>query len=454
MAIERYQYYRPRRASLRSAAHEQPKASKVAWRRVVVFVTFGVAMCGVAWFGWKGVAGFFAGRKVHEEVRADASALGGNANVGVQDDNNADAVAKHANERITSYTIAEGDIPADVFAREGRLDANEIAALIDAGKDVFDLTKLKIGQSMRFCADVATGETVRVEYDCDTESTIVAERTEQGFFVRKDAIAYDVTERSVSGTIDHFFYADGQEAGLTEPTILTVGDVFSFSFDFMTDIRVGDTFVVVYEERRRDGVRGPDGVVRAARFVNDGTTHEAYYFENDGVGAYYDGDGHKLERQFLQAPLSYRRITSGFTGARLHPITKRVSAHYQIDYAAPTGTPVVATADGTVSSAGWEGGWGNMVRLAHDNGYTTHYGHLSAIAKNVRSGAHVSRGEVIGFVGSTGWSTGPHLDYGMKKNGTPVNPMKLEQPKGALLEGEMREAFLRQKEHHAQILGS
>ncbi len=448
MAIERYQYYRPRRTPLRDATHDQLSASTVAWWRAVSFVAFGVVVCAAVWFGWKNVAGFVEQRQTHEEVRGDDGATAqtdGNVN--------ADTASDRVNERITSYTIAEGDIPADVFAREGRFDANEIAALIDAGKDVFDLTKLKIGQPMRFCTDTRTGETVRVEYDCDTESTIVAERRESGFAVRKDAIAYDVVERSVSGTIDNFFYVDAINAGLTEPTILTVGDMFSFSFDFMTDIRVGDTFAVVYEERLRDGTRGPDGVVRAARFVNDGTSHEAYYFEYDGAGAYYDGDGHKLERQFLQAPLSYRRITSGFTGARRHPITKRVSAHYQIDYAAPTGTPVVATAEGTVSSAGWEGGWGNMIRLTHANGYTTHYGHLSAIAKNIRSGAHVSRGDVIGFVGSTGWSTGPHLDYGMKKNGTPVNPMKLEQPKGDPLDSAAREAFLRHKEMYMHQLG-
>lgn len=432
--------------------HRQPSPSSAPrrhfpWR----IVGMGIAVCCVLGMGWLLAMRIRAHNAVHNPPQEQTN------DVAVHnDDDTHEEVATPdtaAAEHVTTYTIAEGDIPADVFAREGRLDANEIASLLAASDDVFDLTKLKIGQPMRFCTDAATGETVRVEYDCDTESTVVAERTDDGFTVHKDAIAYMVTEEAVSGTIDDFFYVDAMDAGLTEPTILTVGDVFSFSFDFMTDIRVGDTFAVVYEKRMRDGARGPDGNVMAARFVNDGTMHEAYYFAQDGVGAYYDGDGHKLERQFLQAPLSYRRITSGFTGARLHPITKKVSAHYQIDYAAPTGTPVVATASGTVTSAGWEGGWGNMVRLTHDNGYTTHYGHLSGIAKGVARGAQVARGDVIGFVGSTGWSTGPHLDYGMKKNGTPVNPMRLEQPKGAPLEGTAREEFFRHKETYVNKLG-
>jgi murein DD-endopeptidase MepM/ murein hydrolase activator NlpD len=127
-------------------------------------------------------------------------------------------------------------------------------------------------------------------------------------------------------------------------------------------------------------------------------------------------------------------------------------AHYQIDYAAASGTPVVSTARGTVVSAGWEGGWGRIVRLRHDNGYTTHYGHLSAFAKGMRSGASVSQGQIVGYVGSTGWSTGPHLDYGMRNTGSPVNPLKLDLPKGAPLSADKMEAFGSIKNQYAEIL--
>jgi murein DD-endopeptidase MepM/ murein hydrolase activator NlpD len=202
----------------------------------------------------------------------------------------------------------------------------------------------------------------------------------------------------------------------------------------------------VYEKRTLDGQAASDGKILAAKFINAGQEYRAYYFEVNGEGSHYDGEGHELVRQFLRAPLSYRYISSGFTGARYHPITKTVTAHYQIDYAAPSGTPVVATARGTLASAGWEGGWGNIIRLKHDNGYTTHYGHLSAFAKNLRTIGSVSQGQVIGYVGSTGWSTGPHLDYGLKLNGAPINPLSLKLPKGNPLVENDKDIFQKTKE--------
>ena len=162
---------------------------------------------------------------------------------------------------------------------------------------------------------------------------------------------------------------------------MVIADIFSLDVDFNTDIQAGDFLSVVYEKRALDGEPAPDGKILATRFVNAGQEYFGYYFENDGEGSHYDGEGRELLRQFLRAPLNYRQITSGYTGARLHPITKTVTAHYQIDYAAPVGTPVVATARGTVASAGWSGGWGNIVRLTHDNGYATHYGHLSSFGQ-------------------------------------------------------------------------
>ena len=350
------------------------------------------------------------------------------------------------------HIITEGDIPADVFSREGGFDANDTEALLEAAKDVFDFTHVKIGQPLRFYFD-GDARAVRMEYDRNTESIIIVERNGDEFTVREEKIAYDVSQETARGTIDNFFYADALEAGLSESTVLEVGDIFSFSIDFTTEIREGDEFDFVYEKRKRDGEDAPDGRILAAKFVNDGTAHYAYYFDSgDGNGGYYDGEGHVLERQFLKAPLSYRQITSGFTGARMHPITRKVSAHYQIDYAAPTGTPVVASARGTVNSAGYAGGWGNMIRMTHDNGYTTHYGHLSAFAKGIASGVQVAQGQVIGYVGSTGWSTGPHLDYGMKLDGTPINPLTLVQPKGAKLTEDQMKTFDENKQKYASIL--
>lgn len=362
-------------------------------------------------------------------------------------------------EEFELCTIGEGDIPAEVFSEYGKFDANDTAAMLEAADEVYDFTNLKIGQDLRFYFP-AKGESdfggddkaIRMEYDCNTEKKIIVERNGDEFDVREEKIEYEVTQETVRGKIENFFYVDAMDAGLSEATVLEVGDIFAFNIDFTTEIRVGDEFVFVYEKRKRDGEEAPDGRILAAKFVNDGKTHYAYYYDNNGDGGYYDGDGHVLERQFLKAPLSYRRITSGFTGARLHPITRRVTAHYQIDYAAPTGTPVVASARGTVTSAGYAGGWGNIVRLKHDNGYTTHYAHLSQFAKGVRSGTKVSQGQVVGYVGSTGWSTGPHLDYGMKLDGKPINPLTFIQPKGAPLDEDAMKVFKEEQKKYADIL--
>lgn len=371
-----------------------------------------------------------------------------------QDENSAVVETQEKNEEIVYYEISEGDIPAEVFSAYGKFDANDTGALLSSAQDIYDFTSIKIGKKLRFYFDKNSQEkkATRIEYDRDTEEMIVIERHGNNFDVHVKDIPYEYLEKLVKGKIDNFFYIDAMNAGLSEATVLEVGDLFSFGIDFTTEVRQGDEFSIFYEKRTRDGEDGPDGKILAAKFVNEGKAHYAYYFDNEGEGGYYDQDGYVLERQFLRAPLSYRRITSGFTGARYHPITRTVSAHYQIDYAAPIGTPVVATARGTVVSAGWEGGWGRIIRMRHDNGYTTHYGHLNGFASGVSSGVSVSQGQTIGYVGSTGWSTGPHLDYGMKLNGTPVNPLKLELPKGDPLGDEQMKKFEEVKNKYIDIL--
>jgi murein DD-endopeptidase MepM/ murein hydrolase activator NlpD len=355
--------------------------------------------------------------------------------------------------KIISHVIAEGDVPADIFAEYGKLDTNEIANLLVASEDVFDLTNLKVDKTIDFVFDEEE-KLDKIAYYPTSERMVVAEVDGENFVVKKENIPYSIEEKTASVKIDEYLYKDALDAGLTENSILEIADIFSFDVDFTTEIREGDELKVVYQKRTLDGEDAPDGKVLAAKFINDGNSYFSYYFENgdEESGGHYDADGKELVRQFLRAPLSYRQITSGYTGARLHPITKTVSAHYQIDYAAPTGTPVVTTARGTVTSAGWENGWGNMVRIRHDNGYTTHYGHLSAYGKDIKTGVSVSQGQIVGYVGSTGWSTGPHLDYGMKLNGSPVDPMSLQLPKGEPLGGDMLEKFQREKEKYENAL--
>lgn len=343
-------------------------------------------------------------------------------------------------EELVKHLVTEGDLPADVFSQYGKLNANDMEKLLSSTKDIYDFSKIKIGRELRFYF-IEEAKAKRIEYDLDTERKVVVERLGEDFEAREEKISYEVTEEVVKIKIDEFLYKDALDVGFQEASILEIADVFSFDVDFTTEIQTGDELIVVYEKRTLNGESAPDGKILAAKMINVGQEYFAYYFESQGEGSYYNLEGKELRRQFLRAPLSYRQITSGYTGARLHPITKKVSAHYQIDYAAPVGTPVVATAKGMVVSASWEGGWGNMVRLKHDNGYTTHYGHLSAYGKGIKSGVLVSQGQVIGYVGSTGWSTGPHLDYGMKLDGSPINPLSLKLPKGEPLKDQEKESF-------------
>lgn len=354
-------------------------------------------------------------------------------------------------EKILSYVINEGDIPAEVFFEYGKLGANAVENLLSSAEDVYDFTNLKIGQKIDFIF-TENDELNRIEYYQNSENFILAKLEEENFKVSQEKIPYDIKTEKLHIEIDEFLYKDALDAGLTDASILEVADIFSFDIDFTTELRKGDELAIYYEKRTLNGEPAPDGKVLAAKFINAGQEYFGYYYNSEGEGGHYDSEGKELLRQFLRAPLSYRSITSGYTGARLHPITKTVTAHYQIDYAAPIGTPVVATARGTVTSAGYDGGWGNIIRLRHDNGYSTHYGHLSAYAKTIRAGASVSQGQVIGYVGSTGWSTGPHLDYGMRLNGAPINPLSLKLPKGTPLEGAELEKFQKVKEEYDRYL--
>lgn len=338
------------------------------------------------------------------------------------------------------YVVQEGDIPADVFSKEAGYDANDMARLLPETEEIYDLTKLVIGREIRFC--FYDGEKASYfEYDRNIDDMIVVTREGEDFHAEQKPIDYEVEQVFAEGTIKTFLYADALEKGISEATIVTMADVFSFDVDFTTEIREGDEFKLIYEKRKRFGQEASDGAILGAKFVNEGKTYWAFYFEDGENSGYFDENGKRLQRQFLKAPLSYKYISSGYSGARYHPVTKTVSAHYQIDYAATVGTPVVATARGKVILAGWNGGWGNQVKIQHANGYLTQYAHLSKFGSGVKVGAQVAQGQIIGYVGSTGWSTGPHLDFGMRLNGNPVNPLTLQQPKGDPVSDENRAKF-------------
>jgi murein DD-endopeptidase MepM/ murein hydrolase activator NlpD len=230
------------------------------------------------------------------------------------------------------------------------------------------------------------------------------------------------------GEIRSSLFAAADEVGLPDSVTMQVADVFSGDIDFHRDLRRGDRFTVVYEVVHHQGRPLRSGRVLAAEFVNNRKALRAVWFvDEDGKGGYYAPDGSNLRKAFLRSPLEFSRVTSGFA-MRFHPLLREWRAHNGVDYGAPTGTRVRATADGVVDFAGRQGGYGNLVVLRHYGGITTAYAHLSGFASGVQRGARVAQGDVVGFVGATGWATGPHLHYEFRVNNTHRNPLTVAMP--------------------------
>jgi len=224
---------------------------------------------------------------------------------------------------------------------------------------------------------------------------------------------------------------------------LQLAEVFAGDIDFYKDLQRGDRFAVVYEMRYIEGEPAGAGRIVAAEFENRGKTHRAFLFRDvDGSEGYYSADGAGMRRPFLRSPMEFSRVTSGFSNARFHPILQTWRAHRGVDYAAPMGTPVRATGNGAVAFAGLQGGYGNVIVLQHAGAFSTLYAHLSRFAPRIRAGARVSQGEIVGYVGHTGWATGPHLHYEFRVAGVQRDPMTLAAlPGGEPLPAARRTAF-------------
>ena len=263
----------------------------------------------------------------------------------------------------------------------------------------------------------------------------VSETGEYGVTVRD--VELKEASGKLAGTIKSSLWESMSAAGVPAAAILDYADIFSWSVDFLTEVRDGDKWALHWDYQTDPAGRVVSQRVMAAFYdgPETGRKNAAYY-----SGAYYDEKGESLRSMFLRAPLHYRRISSYFTNRRFHPVLKYFRPHQGIDYAAPSGTPVSAVADGTVDFAAWKGGNGRLIVLRHGSGYESTYGHLSRFAKGVRSGRRVSQGDVIGYVGSTGLSSGPHLDFRVKLNGKPLNFLKIKYRSSGGVSGRAKEA--------------
>jgi murein DD-endopeptidase MepM/ murein hydrolase activator NlpD len=247
----------------------------------------------------------------------------------------------------------------------------------------------------------------------------------------------------VSGTIENSLWESMSASEIKPNIILAYADMFAWQIDFLTDCREGDKYKLIYEVKtleKKDTVLSSD--IIAGQYITATSTNTAIQFVNSkGDEGYFDESGKSVKSAFLKAPLQFKRISSYFTKKRYHPILKYYRAHEGIDYAAPIGTPVSAVGDGVVKKSQYSGGYGNLVIIKHSNGYETYYGHLSKYGKGIKKGVRVKQGQVIGYVGSTGLSTGPHLDFRIKKNGTFFNYLTMKMPPTYTLTGKDKENF-------------
>ena len=325
-------------------------------------------------------------------------------------------------------TIQKGESLFDIFKRY-KLDLTEFLNLKEASADIHRLRELYPGRPYKIIID-NNNHINSFEYWIDDDYILNITSTESGFFAEKVAVEYEKRIQHIGGKIkDNLISSVGEDR---ENLMLAIklSDIFAWDIDFTTDIRKGDTFKIVAEGLYLNGEFKKYGEILSAEFANSGETYYAYRFEHNGWSDYYDADGKSLRRLFLKAPLNFRRISSEFSKKRFHPILKIYRPHLGVDYSALAGTPVSAVGDGKVTFAGYKGQKGKLVVIKHLNGYKTYYGHLSKIAKGIRKGKKVQQGHIIGYVGSSGLATGPHLDYRIKVKNKFVNPLALKMPRG------------------------
>jgi len=336
--------------------------------------------------------------------------------------------------------IQRGDTVASILARLNVDDADALAYLLQA-KGVRSLYQLIPGRTIR----VVTTDEGRLEslsYVNTDGRRLHVTRGESGFSSSEELPQTEQWVMQSSGKIETSLFAATDSSGIPEMVALQLAEIFSSDIDFHRDLRRGDRFSVVYEALAADGEFVGFGRVLSAEFVNQGHTYRAVFFRDDqGRNGYYTPDGRNMRKAFLRSPIEFSRVTSGFTNSRFHPILKTWRAHKGIDYGAPTGTRVRVTADGHVTFVGRKGGYGNVVIVRHPNGYETLYAHLSGFSEGMRQGRRVVQGEVVGFVGSTGLATGPHLHYEFHVNGVHQNPMRLAIPPGPPITAQLRPVF-------------
>ncbi|MEW8028682.1 MAG: peptidoglycan DD-metalloendopeptidase family protein [Candidatus Thiodiazotropha sp.] len=353
---------------------------------------------------------------------------------------------------VEAEPVVEAEIPAVAMAQETAPDSHTLTYEIKNGDSLASIFKkhdlsanllhriVHSSDTAKKLTDIRPGEILYVELDDEQKflglrleqskiDSLQITAVEDGFEAAELSREVEVRTNHVSGTIENSFYIAAKEAGLSEKLIMQMAGIFGWDIDFALEIRSGDRFTVIFEEDYLDGEKLRDGPILAAEFVNRGRSYQALLYTDDtGRSDYYSPDGRSMRKAFLRAPVDFRRISSRFARERYHPVLGKKRPHRGVDYAAKTGTPVKAAGDGKIIHRGKKGGYGKTVIIKHGQTYTTLYGHLSRYNKRAKKGSKVKQGQTIGYVGSTGLATGPHLHYEFRVNGVHRNPLTVKLP--------------------------
>ncbi|AHL74113.1 peptidase M23 [Stutzerimonas stutzeri] len=355
--------------------------------------------------------------------------------------------------------VANGDTLSTVFAKVG-LPQSTVHEVLTSSKEAKQLARLKVGQRLEIELD-EQGNLAQLRSPLNKLESVHLERSDTGYVFKKEQLKPDVSTAYAFGQIESSLFLAAKRAGLSHNLTMDLANVFGYDIDFAMDIRKGDSFEVIYEQKTVAGEKVGTGNILAARFINRGKSYTAVrYTSKQGNSSYYTADGKSMRKAFIRTPVDFARISSRFSNGRKHPILNKIRAHKGVDYAAPRGTPIKAAGDGKVLLAGRKGGYGNTVVLQHGNRYRTLYAHMQGFAKGVRNGSSVKQGQIIGYIGTTGLSTGPHLHYEFQVDGVHVDPLGLKLPMADPIAKNEQQRFMqlskplmaRMDEEHATML--
>lgn len=356
------------------------------------------------------------------------------------------------NTECIKHIFKPGESLHDVLIKNYKISPNLAASYLTVINKIIEVRRIRPGECLKLCFN--NHKLQKITYQREPEITYIFTSTPYGIRHKIKKEKTYIKLDYISGIIKTSLYDSASEYGIDPLLILELAEIFAWDIDFFTSVRSHDSYSILYEKIYAKGEFIRNGRILAAKFINNGRHLEAYYFEDPtGYKDYYDAKGKSLRKTFLRAPLRYKRVSSGFSYRRLHPILGIFRPHLGIDYAAPIGTPVEAVGDGRIVFIGWKGDYGKFIKIRHNHIYTSTYGHLSRFARRLKRGSFVKQGQVIGYVGSTGLSTGPHLDFRFLAYGKYINYLRFKQPSGKRIPQRYRKNFEARVAKLKEIMG-